>query len=230
MTASQTLSRGIRVLEIVADSPVSLTIAEIAAELDVHRSIAYRILRTLEDHRLLSRDDAGRIRPASGLAVLARSVQRDLQTAAMPELTKLANELSMTAFIAVWEHDMCTTLQSIEPLHSHRAIVHRPGSVHGMDVGAPGIAIQSLYTRGQWEALNSGIEYREPARTARIDGYSTSEDEVIQGVTSIAVPIIHSGPTPAAIAVVFATSTVGARERIVRALKEAAVNISDELS
>ncbi|MGP9725846.1 MULTISPECIES: IclR family transcriptional regulator [unclassified Glutamicibacter] len=229
MSSSQTLSRGIRVLEIVADSTVNLTIAEIAAELDVHRSIAYRILRTLEEHRLLSRDDAGRIRTASGLAVLARSVQRDLQTAAMPELTKIANELSMTAFIAVWEHDMCTTLQSVEPLHSHRAIVHRPGSVHGMDIGAPGIAIQSKYTRGQWDAMQTGIEYREPARTARIEGYATSEDEVIQGVTAIAVPITHHGPTPAAIAVVFATSTVNDRERIVRALKEAALNIGDEL-
>ncbi|MCZ4149682.1 ArsR family transcriptional regulator, partial [Escherichia coli] len=48
MPTSQTLSRGIRVLEIVANSPVNLSIAEIAAKLEVHRSIAYRIIRTLE--------------------------------------------------------------------------------------------------------------------------------------------------------------------------------------
>ncbi|MGP5047252.1 IclR family transcriptional regulator [Glutamicibacter ardleyensis] len=230
MSSSQTLSRGIRALEIVAESPVNLTIAEIAERLDVHRSIAYRILRTLEEHRLLSRDESGRIRSASGLAVLARSVQRDLQSAALPELTRLANELSMTAFLAVWEHDMCTTLQSVEPVHSGSAIVHRPGSVHGMDIGAPGIAIQSQYTRSQWDAMETGIEYREPARTARIEGYSTSENEVIQGVTAIAVPISHTGPTPAAIAVIFATSTVETREHIIRALKEAALNVGDELS
>ena len=78
MPTSQTLSRGIRVLEIVASSPVNLSIAEIAAKLEVHRSIAYRIIRTLEQHHLLNRDEAGHIRSASGLAVLARSVQRDL--------------------------------------------------------------------------------------------------------------------------------------------------------
>lgn len=229
MPTSQTLSRGIRVLEIVAASSNHLSIAEIATTLDVHRSIAYRIIRTLENHRLLSRDEAGRVRSASGLAVLARSVQRDLQTASMPELTRLANDLSMTAFLAVWEHDVCTTLQSVEPLHSHSAIVHRPGSVHGMDVGAAGVAIQSMYTREQWNALSTSVEYRPGAREARINGYATSENEVIQGVTSIAVPIIHAGSTPAAIAVVFATSTLPERDHLIHAMKEAAVNIADEL-
>ena len=38
--ASQTLSRGIRALEILADTPDGLTTAEIADALDVHRSIA----------------------------------------------------------------------------------------------------------------------------------------------------------------------------------------------
>jgi len=229
MPTSQTLSRGIRVLEIVAASSTYLSIAEVAAELEVHRSIAYRIIRTLENHRLLSRDEAGLIRPASGLAVLARSVQRDLQAAATPELTTLANKLSMTAFLAVWEHDLCTTLQSVEPLHSHSAIVHRPGSVHGMDVGAAGIAIQSMYTKEQWQALDTEIEYRAQAREARIDGYATSENEVIQGVASIAVPIPSPLTTPASLAVVFAASTVTDRNSVIRALKEAALNIAEEL-
>ena len=216
-------------LEIVAASPTYLSIADVAAKLDVHRSIAYRIIRTLENHRLLSRDEAGLIRPASGLAALARSVQRDLQSAALPELTRLANNLSMTTFLAVWEHDVCTTLQSVEPLHSSNAIVHRPGSVHGMDVGAAGIAIQSMYTKEQWRALDTEIEYRPQAREARIDGYATSANEVIQGVASIAVPIPSQQTTPASIAVVFAASTVTDRNGIIRALKEAALNIADEL-
>ncbi|WP_431711754.1 IclR family transcriptional regulator [Glutamicibacter uratoxydans] len=229
MSASQTLSRGVRMLEIVADSPTNLTIAEIAEKMDVHRSIAYRILRTFEDHRLLTRDESGRIRSASGLASLARSVQRELQNTALPELTKLANGLSMTAFLAVWEHDMCTTLISVEPAHSFRAIVHRPGTAHGMDVGAPPVAIMSKYTPAQWDALNNGIPYREQVRQARLDGYATSENEVIHGVTSIAVPLDTTTTAPAALAVVFATSTVQSREKIVRALKESAITISDEL-
>lgn len=230
MPTSQTLSRGIRVLEIVANSPVHLSIAEIAEKLEVHRSIAYRIIRTLEQHHLLNRDDAGHIRSASGLAVLARSVQHDLQAISTVELTTLANELSMTAFVAVWEYDLCTTLQSVAPLNSQRAIVHRPGSVHGMDVGAAGIAIQSHYSKEQWDSLESTVDYRDAAVQARLDGYATSEDEVIQGVTSIAVPIAQPGQTPAALAVVFASSTVDSFEPIIEELKLAAQRVADKLS
>ena len=71
---SQTLSRGIRALEILAEAQQPLTIAELADAMGVHRSVAYRILRTLEDHSLLVRDDGGRVQPGPGLAVLARGV------------------------------------------------------------------------------------------------------------------------------------------------------------
>ncbi|OUM44619.1 hypothetical protein B8W73_02355 [Arthrobacter agilis] len=70
---SQTLSRGIQTLEILADADGPLTIAEVAAALTVHRSVAYRILRTLEDHSLLSCDGSGRFKLGAGLAVLARN-------------------------------------------------------------------------------------------------------------------------------------------------------------
>jgi len=230
MPTSQTLSRGIRVLEMVADSPVHLSIAEIAEKLEVHRSIAYRIIRTLEQHHLLNRDAAGHIRPASGLAALARSVQHDLQATATAELTTLANQLSMTAFVAVWEYDLCTTLQSVSPLNSQRAIVHRPGSVHGMDVGAAGIAIQSSYSKEAWEAMDTSVAYRDAAAQARLDGYAMSENEVIQGVTSLAVPIEQPGQAPAALAVVFATSTVDSYQPVIEALKLSAGRISQKLA
>ena len=60
---SQTLSRGIRALEILAEAQQPLTIAELADAMGVHRSVAYRILRTLEDHSLLVRDGGGRVQP-----------------------------------------------------------------------------------------------------------------------------------------------------------------------
>lgn len=63
---SQTLSRGIRVLEVLAGAERPLSIDEVAAELGVHRSIVYRIVRTLEDHRLVARDPAGRCAPEPG--------------------------------------------------------------------------------------------------------------------------------------------------------------------
>lgn len=211
-STSQTLSRGIRVLEVLADSSSGLTIAEIAAALDVHRSIAYRILRTLEEHSLVLRDDAGRIRMGPGMAALARGVENRLQTAAIPELNALSSALQMTAFIAVWDRRQCVTLVSVEPPHGEGTIVQRPGTRHSFSAGATGIAIQSAVTVAEWEELAPGEPYREESRAAARNGFAVSRDEVIPGVSSVAVPIRVSGQLPAALAVVYLSSDVPAGE------------------
>jgi DNA-binding IclR family transcriptional regulator len=200
---SQTLSRGIRALEILAAAEAPLTIAELADAMGVHRSVAYRILRTLEDHSLLVRDDAGKVQPGPGLAVLARGVARNLQTAALPELTQLANTLAMSAFVAVWDRDDCVTLVTVDPRHTGAAIVQHPGSRHPISAGAPGIAIQSAYSEADWQAAAPGIPYRPEAATARQLGFAASHDEVIAGVSSLAVPVKVPGGRPAALAVVY---------------------------
>lgn len=213
---AQTLSRGIRALEVLADASGPMTIAELAAALDVHRSIAYRILRTLEDHRLVVRDASGRVLLGPRLAALARSVQHDLQAAALPELTAVANELAMTAFVAVLDQHEVVTLVSVEPRHVVATVAQRPGTRHPLANGAPGIAIQSALTAAQWAQLGSEERMREEAITARVDGYAFSHDEVIPGLRSIASPLIVPGQPPAAVAVVFVGSRmpddqVGAR-------------------
>ena len=46
--ASQTLSRGIRLLEELAAARAALSIDDLAGRVGLHRSVAYRLLRTLE--------------------------------------------------------------------------------------------------------------------------------------------------------------------------------------
>jgi DNA-binding IclR family transcriptional regulator len=208
---AQTLSRGIRALELLADAPGPMTIAELAAALDVHRSIAYRILRTLEDHRMVVRDAAGRVELGPRLAALARTVQHDLQAAALPELTAVANDLGMTAFVAVLDQREVVTLVSVEPRHVVATVAQRPGTRHPLANGAPGIAIQSALTEAQWSALGgpervSSESIRPEAVDARTSGYAVSHDEVIRGLRSVAVPLVVPGQLPAAVAVVFVAS------------------------
>ncbi|MHA7293734.1 IclR family transcriptional regulator [Arthrobacter sp. HLT1-21] len=203
---SQTLSRGIRALEILAEASAPLSIAELAALLGVHRSIAYRILRTLEDHSLVVRDTAGRVQAGPGLAALARGVSSDLQSAALPELTLLANTLSMTAFVVVLNQHDCVTLVAVEPRHTGATVAQRPGSRHSVNAGAPGIAIQSALTEQDWERFAPGQHYRDDARTAQRTGYAVSRDEVIDGVSSVAVPVRIPGQLPAAVALVYIRS------------------------
>lgn len=225
---SQTLSRGIRVLEILAESAGPMTIAEVASALGVHRSIAYRILRTLEDHGLVVRDASGALSLGPRMAALARGVSRDLQAAALPELTALANQLGMTAFIAVLDRQEVVTLVSVEPRHAHAAVAQRPGTRHPLAVGAPGIAIQSGLNPSQWMALSPDASKRPEAAEAAAHGYATSHDEVIAGLRSVAVPLLLDGHPPASVAVVYVATEV-AVERIAERLAGAAAAIAREL-
>ncbi|WP_245761788.1 IclR family transcriptional regulator [Saccharopolyspora shandongensis] len=197
---SQTLSRGIQVLELLAAAERPRSIDEIAADLGVHRSIVYRIVRTLEDHRLVARDSAGRCAPGAGLAVLAHGVARDLQSVAVPELAAVAADLAMTSFVVVHDHGECITLASVEPRRAAGTVAEHPGTRHPLEHGAPGVALLALLGA---EGLGEDVAAR--VAEARRQGYATSRDEVIPGLSSVAVPILSRGSC-AAVAVVYVSS------------------------
>jgi DNA-binding IclR family transcriptional regulator len=204
--ALQTLSRGIRVLEHLADVRGSSTIDETAAALGVHRSIAYRLVRTLEQHGLVVRDEAGRITLGSRMAALAAGVAHDLQAEALPELTAIANELGMTCFLTTLDRDECVTLLSVEPRHAVASVAQRPGTRHSVTVGAPGKAILSTLPASGWP---EGVSDATRAEADHVvdDGFATSHDEVIPSLRSVAVPLSVRGRAPAALAVVYVAST-----------------------
>jgi DNA-binding IclR family transcriptional regulator len=210
-TGSQTLSRGLTALEILADAEKPLTIDELSHRLQLHRSITYRIVRTLEDHRLVVRNARGELELGARLAGLARNVARDLQSAALPELTTISSELGMTTFVATFESDTgdAVTLASVEPRHADAVVAQRPGDRHPVDQGAPGRAI-TRQLMGESAAVP----------------YETSHDEVIPGLSCVAVPLAIPGQHPAALAVVYLTQPVdvdaiGARlERAANAIRE----------
>ncbi len=225
--ASQTLSRGIRILEILADARHPLTIDEIAAALGVHRSIAYRLLRTLEDHRLIGRDPAGSVSLGARMAALAAGVAHDLQAEALPELTAIANELGMTCFLAVLDADECITLASVEPRHAVASVAQRPGARHSVTVGAPGKAILAQLPPAEWPSGTSPALHAEVDST-RLRGYGTSHDEVIPTVKAVAVPLALRGHRPAAIAVVHVAADID-DAAIAARLQHSAAAIRDSL-
>ncbi|MFK4853066.1 IclR family transcriptional regulator [Microbacterium sp. ZW T6_19] len=225
--ASQTLSRGIRILEELADARTPLTIDEIAGRLGVHRSIAYRLLRTLEDHRLVSRDTAGAVLLGARMAALAAGVAHDLQAEALPEITAIANELGMTCFLAVLDGDDCITLASIEPRHAVASVAQRPGARHPITVGAPGKAILMQLRVAEWPS-DAATGLHAEVEAARARGYATSHDEVIPTVQSVAVPLALRGQRPAAIAVVHVATAIDDAEIAAR-LQRSAITIREAL-
>ena len=218
---SQTLDRGLRVLEVLSEAPGPLSVVEIAAAIGLHRSVAYRLVRTLEQHRLVERDAAGGYAPGVGLAALARSVRRTLQAVALPELTAVANALRMTAFLVVRDGAEAVTIASVEPRAVGALVAYQPGTRHAVDRGAPGLALLMP------DAPAAGD--RDALRQARERGWARSESEVIPGLRSVAVPVLGADARAVAgLAVVFIESPVppaslaaelaAAASRIARAL------------
>lgn len=199
---SQTLSRGIRVLEILADADRNLSIDEVAAGLGVHRSVVYRLLRTLEEHGLVGRDAAGRFALGTGLAALASGVARDLQQLALPELSRVADEFGMTCLVAVLaESEEAVTLVSAAPRQTTAVVSYRPGHRHPITRGGPGKAILLGLPESAWPA-DIPDELRAEMTESRARGYTLSHDEVVPSLRSVAVPLTLPGQPPAAIAVI----------------------------
>lgn len=199
---SQTLSRGIRLLEILAEADRNLSIAELADALGVHRSVAYRLLRTLEDHDLVTRNNAGLMGLGAGLAALNSGVARNLQQAALPVLNEIADELGMTCLLAVMlDSGEAVTLVSAVPRQTVAVVSYRPGYRHPITRGGPGKAILLGMPESSWPSEVSG-ELRDELAAARLHGYASSHDEVVPSLRSVAVPLILPGQAPASIAVI----------------------------
>nr|WP_276611905.1 helix-turn-helix domain-containing protein [Kineococcus vitellinus] len=217
------MSRGLQVLELLAAAEQALSVDDVAAGLGLHRSIAYRLLRTLEAHRLVDRDAAGRYRPGVGLAVLARSVLPDLRTAAEPVLEAAAADLGVTAFVVVARGDDCVTLASVEPRRPGASLAQRPGTVHPLERGAPGLAL--LAARPAVPAGSRAAEVEQVRRR----GWATSHDEVIPGLRAVAVPVPAHLEEPCALAVVYIDGTVLDEAEVAARLSAAARQLSTAL-
>ncbi len=219
---SQTLDRGLVALKLIATSTESPTVAEIASALGVHRSMAYRLVRTLEAHGLVHRDGRGRCIPGHQLAELGRGVERTIRDIARPELERLAECLRMTAFLTVPSNGDALTLDSAEPLHTDSVVSYRPGARHKLDRGAPGLSILA----GGAPRPNE----RSEVTAARQHGWAESTGEVIAGLGSIATGVVgEDGSTIAAVAVLFADEPQEERGTIVEQLQLSSATISAQI-
>ena len=195
---SQTLSRGLTILELLAEHE-ALSIDEVAAKLGFHRSVAYRLVRTLEHHHLVIRDAAGRCTLGPQLVVLAAGVHRDLQSAASAEVNLLARELGLTCFFGQLDGSDFVTLVSAAPRTAGATLAQRPGSRHPITVGAPSKAILAAMSDDAWPVAVDG-DLLAGVLLARERGWAESRDEVIPTVTSLAVSLPPIGQTRTALA------------------------------
>jgi DNA-binding IclR family transcriptional regulator len=185
---SQTLARGLTALELISEAPGGLTIQELAERLEIHRTVAARLLATLVQFRLIARHD-GRFQPAAGLAVLGASFDNNLRELSMPVLRRLADSTRATASLLVAEAEEQVALAVIVPLGVSYHLSFREGSRYPLDRGAAGLALLAAAPPVAGE--------RELVSEARRQGWVLTHGEIEPNAFGLAVPVDRPAPAPA---------------------------------
>lgn len=190
---SQTLDRGLTVLSLLAEHTDGLTAAELAEHLSTARAVVYRLLRTLESHRLIGRIDT-RYVLGIGIAELASHLRPNLQVTVAPILRDLSERTNSTAMLSVAEADQALILLTEEPSQGMCHLALRQGARHPLDVGSDGVAI--LAGRPGNDADPKDV------RKARHCGYAVSSGAITPGAIGVSAPIRTSDWATASIGIV----------------------------
>jgi DNA-binding IclR family transcriptional regulator len=211
---SQTLDRGLRVLGVLAGSPGGLTVTELAARLEVNRTVVYRLVSTLEQHALVRKDGRGRLHVGLGVLHLASAVQPALRDVAVPVLRRLAEDVGCTAHLTVADGEEALALAVVEPSWTDFHVSYRVGARHALEAGAAGKAI--LAGRTGLAADHDG------------PGYVVTLGELQPGARGIAAPVRGMDGFEASVGVVtlgdLDHESVGARVLV------AAADLGDQLT
>ncbi|MBB4633395.1 IclR family transcriptional regulator [Sphingosinicella soli] len=241
---SQTLDRGLQILEILASAPADMTISEIATTLDVHRTIANRLVTTLLNRHFLSRSLVGRYRLGTRLVCLAATIGGELRTIARPILMALNEETSETVHLVVLTG---TDVLFIDAFESPRALrvasrVGRLLPAHATSVGKALLAslsdeeLKALYPATRLEKTAPGTitnrsDLFKQVELVRRQGYSTSFEESEAGVGSVGVAIVdRNGAARAALSIAAPSSRLTPElPRLIAAAAQSARQIGEQL-
>lgn len=178
---SQTLARGLEVLRAVTAAPEGLSVTEVAEQAGVHRTIAYRVLNTLADARLVHRGQDGRYRGAAGLLAFSPAAYSSLAAAARPHLRELADQVGAAVSLIVRQGRDAVALAVLGPANGTFHVLFSEGSVHPLDRGAAGLALLAAGPRQPDEP--------EAVAQARRDGFARTYGQVEPDMHGLAVPL-----------------------------------------
>jgi DNA-binding IclR family transcriptional regulator len=188
---SKTADQALAMLEAVAGhGPGSAT--DLARRVGINRTVAHRLLATLERRRYVRRDPQGY---ALGMAVLelAGRLAPRLRTAARPALECLAAEFGETAVLSVPDGDDAVAVEQVLGGEHVVVVQYRPGFRHALTRGAHGRALLACADPAQVERLlarsGDGEQAAERLRDTRTRGYAVSRDELQLGASGLAAPV-----------------------------------------
>lgn len=141
---SQTLKRGLEVLQVVVDAERALSVSEIAAAADLNRSVTYRLLRTLEDRGLVVQLETQGFQAGLGLLRLMPRMRQSMVDHARPVLSELARNVTATVVLTMRDRDSEVCLLCVQPPGDGPYITFREGAANPLGRGAASLAMLAL--------------------------------------------------------------------------------------
>jgi len=211
------LEDAIRILELLQGQSQGLSLAELTEASGFVKNKVFRILFTLEKHRLIERNTEGQHRLGLRLFELGQHVHKQtiLVEACEPVLDRLARETGESIFVGVVSESDALCIAARESPQSIRlfAEVGRRAPLHSG--GVPKVLLAHLHDKLRCTLIENfvrdpgigGVSI-EPARLeeslalVRQQGYAVVADELDLGAHSVAAPIRdHQGKVIAAISI-----------------------------
>jgi DNA-binding IclR family transcriptional regulator len=242
---SAAVERALAMLEAVAQESDGLSNAEISRKLNIPKSSASYILRTLETRSYLMRDEeSGKYRVGLKILSLSRGALSglDVRGVASPIMRHLTRETGLTCHLAILDGPDAVYIEKVEPEGFIRmdTWVGRRMRVHATSVGK---ALVAHVTQDRLEEIlrKSGMEKRtsrtittlprllKELEKIRVQGYAVDDEENNLGARCVGAPIFNDrGTIEAALGLSGTTQQVSPHTmpRILEALKDAARHIS----
>jgi DNA-binding IclR family transcriptional regulator len=241
----QSVDRALTVLEVLARIGEA-GVTEIAAELGVHKSTAFRLVTTLEAHRLVEQTtDRGKYRLGVGILRLAgaTTARLDLVQEARPVCRQLAADTGETVNIAVLSESSALYLDQVagsSALQPHNWVgqhipLHATSNGKVLLSGLDDVALDEVLgglSRYTALTITRKSQLREEVKLVREQGYAVAIDELEVGLTAAAAPIRNAhGDVVASMSVSGPTFrlTPARVEEVVPQLVEAALEVSHRL-
>jgi len=198
----QSVDRALRILEILARSGES-GVTEIATALEVHKSTAFRLVATLEQHGLVEQvEGRGKYRLGVGLLRLAgaTTARLDVVREARPLCKQLAAATGETVNLATLSGNSALYLDQVagpSALQPHNWVgqhipLHATSNGKVLMAWMPDADLRELlgrlpaYTK---LTITSKSKLRKELEHVRECGYAVAVDELEIGLTAIAAPV-----------------------------------------
>ena len=246
---NSTADRALTILEMFGDGQLSVSAVDVANELSVARSTAYRYLESLVSRGFLEESPGGGFRLGLRVLELARLARQGygLSEVALPRMRRLCERFGQTVLLTRRAGTSVVCLEREVPTGQLLRISYERGSQLPLTAGASALVLLAWLpeaeARGLLESIErprftgktlSGVEeLLGRLREIRADGYSVTHAEVDPDALGIAAPVFdHRGNVVAGISVVALGSRVDEdeRTRIIAELQAAAAEMSEILA